>query len=286
MTHAEQLKQKLQQLDYFDDREFIGCTEAEIEELEALHPQSIRLPEAYKDFLRVGGKTFTDLRPMEVFYWHHLKLGWGEGGLFTDFFDPERFRSHFFPDNTNIIFPENGFPFMAHMGYQCRFFICDGKDEDPLVYYFDDSPKLTYYKDTGIRYSELITSYVDGFIDQHQEKLQDHPRLQKPYNEFKRMLFEMMDLSEGLKAYEGDLEYIDRAIDYYREAYRDSYNLYSTVLPMVSEINSKLSVYLYPEVVKESPEVKRVLLEFQEKGAALKKFYNDEVLTKRTLPSL
>jgi hypothetical protein len=284
MTHAEQLKQKLQQLDYFDDREFIGCTEAEIQALEDLHPYDIRLPEAYKDFLRVGGKLFGELRPNEVFYWQHLKLGWEDNGLFTGFYDQAQFTSWFFPNNPEVSFAHNAFPCLAHQGYQCHFFYCDGND-DPPVFFFNDSEKYTQFKPLPYTYSGLLASFVDSFIERHQEGLQDYPRLQKPYNEFKKRLFEMMDLCGTLKKYEDQLEGLDSVIDDYHEAYTHCYSLYSTVVPMTSKISSCLSAHLYLKFVEGgTPEAKEIFLNFKEKGEELENFYDNTVVeSRRTL---
>jgi hypothetical protein len=103
--------------------EIKGCTREEVESLE--RREGIRLPDLYKDFLRVMGKSAGRfLEGTDAFYRHlpHLRNG-----------AEESLRE----SKSSFRLPQNAFVFVSHQGYVFLFFIAS-ESEDPPVWIYQE----------------------------------------------------------------------------------------------------------------------------------------------------
>jgi hypothetical protein len=130
-----------------------GCTEAEVTRLE--NELGVRLPSAYRDFLRVMGHRAgkflvgTDYcYPEVVNLQHAFRRFWGRAGAGGPF-------------------PDGAVVFLAHQGYIFLFFDARGCPDDPPVLSVTDrapAPVQLFG-----RFSDWLREAVEGEIAAHQE---------------------------------------------------------------------------------------------------------------------
>ncbi|MFC4157917.1 SMI1/KNR4 family protein [Chitinimonas lacunae] len=126
-----------------EERAIVGLSNEEILEVE--RAQGVRLPAAYRSFLKECGKS---------------------AGLFerdADFFYPaiktlkDELNEMLAEENMDFRIPENAFVFSAYQGYQYCYFLC-GEEENPPVYRVDDG------EGNFIMISESFTQHIDKAI--------------------------------------------------------------------------------------------------------------------------
>jgi hypothetical protein len=140
------------------------------------------------------------------------------------------------------IFPENGFIFYIHHGYQFEFFLCEGQ-EDPPVYFFSDNPELVDFKQINSRLSAEIISFVDEFINIHRKNITAKPKLQKNLNLFKKKLLDIIDMVDNRKKVYLNDKNTELLHTSYRQVSTSIYTLY-TQPEIRSQIYTKLQNYV------------------------------------------
>jgi hypothetical protein len=123
-----------------------GCTEAEIAGLET--SMSLRLPAAYKAYLLLaGGATPSVLTGSDCTLHRLHSLQAGARELLRENGQPE--------------LPPGAFVFLMHQGYQFFFFVADGKNDDPPVFYYvEGKPGVARRYE---RFSDLVAVFfADG----------------------------------------------------------------------------------------------------------------------------
>jgi hypothetical protein len=124
-TALETAKRKLLDAGLAGPNSFAGCTEEEVQSIEARF--SIRLPKCYRDFLVVMGRTA------------------GEFLVGTDYSFPKMLEFRKGAEEliqtcqSNFKLSSTAFVFMFHQGYTFLFFDCHGDPDDPPVLMFTET---------------------------------------------------------------------------------------------------------------------------------------------------
>jgi hypothetical protein len=124
-TYLQSIIDTLSDPDLFLPEEYIGCSLAEILEMESLLRPHFPLPVAYKEFLLFAGKrcpVFSD-DSIVCDYRRQMNLIKGEFGIQNDFFE-------------NVLTVERNAPFgfWQYSGYQYYFFELDKGDAPPVYF--------------------------------------------------------------------------------------------------------------------------------------------------------
>ena len=116
------------------------ATEPEIDYLE--QSSHLRLPASYKAYLLIAGREPPD--------------AWvGSNCLLRDLPGLREAAEQLLRDNGQPPLPEDAFVFIMHQGYQFFYFIADGKQDDPPVfYYLEGEPAVVRRFE---RFSELVS---------------------------------------------------------------------------------------------------------------------------------
>ncbi|MFN6565545.1 MAG: ankyrin repeat domain-containing protein [Nostoc sp. ChiSLP01] len=128
----QQLIERILSIPEFGEAGLTPCSKQEIRHLEQKF--GVILPEAYKEFLQVMGK-------------------WAGGFIATDHWNAfyesvkDMAQSDKFAQFENLPqLPHNYFVFASRLGSTNLFFVADGKDDDPPIYYFGDETEITLEK--------------------------------------------------------------------------------------------------------------------------------------------
>lgn len=104
--------------------QIVGCDENEIKELESA--VGLKLPTAYKEFLRWAGNSLGDFEEGSEFFYDQ------------DLVDLQRMAKDLLVDNnTPFELPDDAFVFWGHQGYQFTFFRTSEGDNPPVHYYIE-----------------------------------------------------------------------------------------------------------------------------------------------------
>ena|GEM_PF-1334377 len=123
----ESVVNRLQAIPSFSKVRLNGCTDQEIAALEG--QLAVRLPESYRQFLRVLGRGAGDFMVSDHWYFKIEDV-------------PELAQSDEYAEYCDL--PENHFVFACRNGYYWVFFIADGTSDDPPVFSFDDGEDRAY----------------------------------------------------------------------------------------------------------------------------------------------
>jgi len=118
-----------------------GCTDQEIRDIESRF--GLRLPEAYRQFLRVAGHSAGGFWREVVFQLE--KLEW------INHEAREILREL---EETRLELPKNAFVFSMRYGEQFMFFVADDGSEDPRVYHFCIG--FSDFRNTNASFSEIL----------------------------------------------------------------------------------------------------------------------------------
>jgi hypothetical protein len=128
--YIEQVLNEMKRLGTPDVQQFIPCTEEEVLLLEQqLH---LSLPTAYKEFLLTMGKGSADFLVGSEFLYQDLP------GL------QEVAREMLVEDAFPQAFPEDGFVFFMHQGYQFNFFRTSEEANPPIYRYYEGKDQQTF----------------------------------------------------------------------------------------------------------------------------------------------
>jgi hypothetical protein len=236
MTHAEQLKQKLQQLDsFYDKREYQGCTEAEIQALEDLHPSGLSIPQVFKDFLTVAGKT------VRGFTW--------APGFFYNFimYETEMLIAPKGLWNYKNIISKDALIFEGFD--DCRKFIRLSEGSDPSVYFVEEG---------GSEYTLVnnkFSQYIEEVFTMYNYKDTGYTlSVVKKINHLKTLILDTQEVLITLMTV-ADKEthsLIERALDWYEDAYQIIKNLYGArdLEESKEQLNDILNIYSYVDDMK------------------------------------
>ncbi|MEQ8541536.1 MAG: hypothetical protein RIB93_29255 [Coleofasciculus sp. D1-CHI-01] len=150
----------------FDEREFRGCTESQIEALEHLLPEYSYLPESYYEFLKFGGNGICSMLSGTDFYFPQVYALRAErklqnlksAGFFSEKFDYDSYLKN------------ELFLFYYHQGYFARFFYMDGSD-DPNIYYYEAGLPYDFLLTQEQSFSQYLYTEVASFITQYQQSI-------------------------------------------------------------------------------------------------------------------
>ena len=156
----------LTKVNEFDEREFRGCTESQIEALEYLLPEYLYLPESYYEFLKFGGNGICNMLSGTDFYFSQIYALVAER-------KPQNLQyMRFFSENFNFKFylRDNLFLFYYHQGYFARFFYLD-TGSDPIIYYYESGLPYDFLLTQEQSFSQYLYTEVASFITQYQESI-------------------------------------------------------------------------------------------------------------------
>lgn len=145
--------------------QFIPCSEAEIADLERRN--RVKLPEAYKKFLRIMGKGaggFLKNDHWEVFYDDFV-----DDWLGIDYFKiPEEEYHECTQEEIDLSLnaPKNFFVFATRLADNPLGFFIDGVDEDPDIYMTDDyGAEMKFHGSTFWKYIQNMVEYYEFYRD-------------------------------------------------------------------------------------------------------------------------
>ena len=188
----------LKAVDDFNERDFRGCSETQIESLEELLPEYVYLPESYCEFLRFGGHGICDMLNGTNFYFSQVYGLRAERkpqilkdmGFFTENFDKSYLTDELFL-------------FYYHQGYFARFFYLDG-GSDPSIFYYESGLPHDYLLTQEQSFSEYLYTEVASFVAQYQEKITKVDiELRNRVKRYRHGLLDMLDVLESLPASTG-----------------------------------------------------------------------------------
>lgn len=132
-----------------------GCTDEEIELLEQKY--AVKLPFTYKEFLRNFGKGTN-------------KFMVGTDYTYKFLLDMKEATDELLAENDLPPLVDKTFTCWMHQGYQFAFFYCDGINEDPPVYYFNECNEpndIVMWSDT---FTGMLKRHLDAF-DYYEKEL-------------------------------------------------------------------------------------------------------------------
>ena len=160
----EQLIERIIKVGY-SRSQFIPCSEAEIADLERRN--RVKLPEAYKKFLRIMGKgagRFLKNDHWEVFYDDFV-----DDWLGIDYFKiPEEEYHECTQEEIDLCLnaPKNFFVFATRLADNPLGFFIDGVDEDPDIYMTDDyGAEIKFFGSTFWKYIQNMVEYYEFYRD-------------------------------------------------------------------------------------------------------------------------
>ncbi len=189
----------LKAVDDFDEREFRGCSETQIESLEQLLPEYLYLPESYYEFLRFGGQGICDMLNSTNFYFSQVYALRAERkpqilkdmGFFSENFDYKSYLT------------DELFLFYYHQGYFARFFYLDA-GSDPNIYYYEAGLPHEFLLTQEQSFSQYLYTEVASFVAQYQEKITNVDiELRNRVKRYRHGLLDMLDVLESLPASTG-----------------------------------------------------------------------------------
>lgn len=153
-AQAQKWKQHIIDSGMATEKEFEGCTDGEIADIEAQF--GLKLPPAYREFLKVMGKNAGEefLRDATITYPHIVKF---------------RYQADNIAKSAGITIPVTAFVFLIH-DYQFLYFDTANGEADPLTYRYleeDDKPV------------KLFDSYTDCMASIVQTEVEAWKSLQK-----------------------------------------------------------------------------------------------------------
>lgn len=126
----------------------VGCLEAEINELQRKQ-EVVYLPELYKDFLRIMGKTTSRMLPLvSELQYQHLLTG------------KKVAQNILKADNIGLSLPVDAFVFLIHQGDAFSFFETKDRVEDPQVYTYQG--ESDQFEKTYEKLSACLFEMIDG----------------------------------------------------------------------------------------------------------------------------
>jgi hypothetical protein len=204
----------------FDEREFRGCTEAQIEALEQLLPEYSYLPESYYEFLKFGGNGICDMLSGTNFYFpkiYSLTVGkklqeLKETGFFSGKFDYDSYLR------------DNLFLFYYHQGYFARFFDINSID-DPNIYYYESGLPYDFLLTQQQSFSQYLYAEVASFITHYQESIVNVDiELRNRVKGYRHGLLNMLDALEATPVSTGT-KLAQDAKQRYDQIFRNTYRL-------------------------------------------------------------
>jgi hypothetical protein len=143
---APEVIRRLKAIPRFGTVSFKGCSKAEVARLEG--ELGVRLPAAYRHFLKIMGKGAGDFLLSD--HWRFQ---------FDDLFDLA--RSDEYAELCDL--PDKYFVLAEREGCQWVFFVADGKSDDPPVFLFDDGHELTYRQ-----IARSVWEFIDSLVTDYE----------------------------------------------------------------------------------------------------------------------
>jgi hypothetical protein len=152
-TAVKTAKSKLLESGLAGRDSFKGCTEEEIDSLECRF--ALRLPQCYRDFLAVMGRSAGDfLVGTDYSFPKMLEFRKDAEGLLQT-------------SQSDFKLPSTAFVFMFHQGYTFLFFDCSDDSDDPLVFMFTEAEKEP--RKVSDSFSAWLLTAVDDDIAAYRE---------------------------------------------------------------------------------------------------------------------
>jgi hypothetical protein len=152
-TAVKTAKSKLLESGLAGRDSFKGCTEEEIDSLECWF--ALRLPQCYRDFLAVMGRSAGDfLVGTDYSFPKMLEFRKDAEGLLQT-------------SQSDFKLPSTAFVFMFHQGYTFLFFDCSDDSDDPLVFMFTEAEKEP--RKVSDSFSAWLLTAVDDDIAAYRE---------------------------------------------------------------------------------------------------------------------
>lgn len=148
-SRSEKLIQRLLAVGVVAEKEFKGCTEQDIAELEEQH--GVKLPESYKIFLRRMGRGSGQFLKSDHWFVFYDNLTCGLGGKYQD------------EDVLGFKLPENYFVFASRLGDFHIFFVADGRNNDPPIFGWDDNGYRGQIYQSYWDYIEDMVEYYEEY---------------------------------------------------------------------------------------------------------------------------
>lgn len=210
----------LKEIDDFDERDFRGCTEEQIERLEQLLPEYTYIPESYYEYLIFGGNGICNMLNGTDFYFPQIYTLRAEQKIIhlkdTNFFAP-----HF---DVESDLTDQLFLFYFHQGYFARFFYLDAGD-DPNIYYYEAGLKYKFILTQEQTFSEYLYSEVSNFIAQYQEIIATIDiGLRNRVKNYRQGILGILDRLENFPD-TVDREFVEKAVKNYLAILRKTYSL-------------------------------------------------------------
>ncbi|EAY26005.1 SMI1/KNR4 family protein [Microscilla marina] len=230
----------------YDEREYQGCTEAEIQELEALHPSGLSIPQIFKDFLTVVGKT------IRGFTW--------APGFFYSFimYETEMLIAPKGLWNYENVIPKDALIFEGFD--DCRKFIRLSEGNDPSVYFVEEGD--SEYTLVSNKFSQYIE---EVFTKYNYKDIGYTLSVVKKINHLKALILDTKEVLTTLMAITNKETHslIERALDWYEDAYQIIQNLYRGrgLEENKEKLNDILDIYSYVDDMKISDAHKYKLVE-------------------------
>jgi hypothetical protein len=153
---ARTLRQRLLALGVADPNTIVGCTESDIQGLEAI--ANLQLPPAYTAFLKVAGRSAGRFMPdVDIYFDKIAKLNSTATDILEDW------------EEGKLHLPTKAFVFAMRYGEQFMFFVADGKLDDPPIYhYFEGHGNFEKIGDS-------VWDVIEGELDILENFKKNHP---------------------------------------------------------------------------------------------------------------
>jgi len=206
----------------FDEREFRGCSKAQIEALQDLLPEYFYLPDSYYEFLRFGGNGICDMLSGTDFYFPQIYSLTGGKKL------QELKEASFFPEsfNYNSYLTDDVFLFYYHQGYFIRlFYLLAGSD--PNVFYYEAGLSEEFLLSQQQSFSQYLYTEVSHFIAQYQDRVSAvDEELKSRVKKYRCGLLDVLDLLDAIPGLQ-DMSLAQNARKRYSEILFNTYSIFS-----------------------------------------------------------
>ena len=167
--------------DDIDSREFVGCSEAEMAAIEAIHPAQRRIPGAVREYFLFAG--------------HQLAFLSDVGSMMKCNYLASPIKGRGFPNQTHVGPEVFIFSTIQEAGFAAYVRFDEG--EDPPVYYNyhnEGKDQLTFVR-TADRFTQWLLVLVEGHLRFEEQELQhkQRPLLRAAVNAYKKAALDLAD---------------------------------------------------------------------------------------------
>jgi len=214
--------EKIKALNTFEDWEFKGCSDQEIQALEQELPNGLKLPGAYVEFLHFCGHGLGFFLQGDEFFYSQILKRQKKGEL------EKLMKSDGYNGSLKEAFTADMFMIYQHHGGEFVRFFKLTEGNDPPVYYFKDAINFTGYHTQEDSFSAYFLFEIEKYIQIYTTiVLESSHILQDKIINYKIKLHELVTLFTSIKE-RYDRHINNYLLDRYTSALADIYTLFMT----------------------------------------------------------